>query len=80
MRSAYVSSARPFPASISAAISIFSVPGADIQLRAGDVPGSRAPADPATALAKKYGRELGFTEAEWLRIREVIAKERKKAA
>jgi hypothetical protein len=75
----YVSSARPFAASISAAISIFSAPGADTRLRAGDVPGERAPADPATIENRKRVAEpvkLGVTEAEWNAIRERIEKDR----
>ncbi len=70
-------------ASISAAISIFSAPGADTRLRAGDVPGERAPADPATIENRKRVAELvklGVTESEWNAIRERIEKERAKAS
>jgi hypothetical protein len=64
-------------ASISAAISIFSAPGADTRLRAGNVPGTRGPSDPHAAKARKLAKELSDAELEAL---EWIMKKRAKAA
>jgi hypothetical protein len=50
-------------ASISAAISIFSAPGADTRLRAGDVSGERTPADPATIEARKATTRIAGLDA-----------------